>query len=279
MNLDEKMDKFARYIDRSENIVFLGGAGVSTESGIPDFRSASGIYNINKNRVDKTEEEYDVPPEVMLSRTYFFAHTDKFYDFYKSKMLYLDAKPNDAHKVLAKLEKKGKLKAVVTQNIDNLHQEAGSKNVIELHGTVKNNFCIKCRKKFDVDYIVRSTGIPYCDNYNCGGIIKPDVVLYEEQLNQNSVKSAINYITNADMLIIGGTSLAVYPAASFVNYFYFESKHNRNNKTDKRDKAKKFSVIINKSETAFDDMFDISIKEDGIGSIMRKLYVMLYGDL
>ena len=211
MDFEEKIKKFAEYINDSGNIVFLGGAGVSTESGIPDFRSSSGLYN-NKG------EEYDSPPEIMLSNTYFFENTEKFYKFYKSKMLYLDAKPNDAHKILAKLEEKGKLKAVITQNIDNLHQDAGSKNVVELHGTVKNNFCLKCRKNFNVNYIIKSLGIPRCDN--CGGLIKPDVILYEEQLKEESIISAINYITKADMLIVGGTSFAVTSAVSYLRYFF-----------------------------------------------------------
>ena len=259
MNFEEKIDKFAEYINQSDNIVFFGGAGVSTESGIPDFRSSSGLYNKN----NKTEE-YDAPPEVILSHTYFLENTKKFYDFYKSKMLYLDAKPNDAHKTLAKLETKGKLKAVVTQNIDNLHQEAGSKNVVELHGTVKNNFCMKCRKKIDVSYIIKNAGVPYCDN--CGGIIKPDVVLYEEQLNYESVYSAINYITKADMLIVGGTSLSVYPAAYYARSFFSENKN-----------INKKSVIINKTVTDYDRIFDISINE-GIGGVLKKVYNKLYGE-
>lgn len=262
MNLEEKIKKLSEYIDQSDNIVFFGGAGVSTESGIPDFRSADGLYE------NKKEQKYDVPPEIMLSHTYFFEHTENFYDFYKSKMLYLDAKPNAAHKTLAKLEEKGKLKTVVTQNIDNLHQLAGSKNVIELHGGVNRNFCIKCNKKFDVSYIAESPGVPYC--VNCGGIVKPDVVLYEEQLNQESVNSAIEYIINADMLIVGGTSLAVYPAAHYVNYFFYDGKNSKDNKNNKRGKNKK-SVIINKTRTAYDNMFDISIHEDGIGNILGKI--------
>ena len=177
-------------------------------------------------------------------------------------MLYLDAKPNDAHKILAKLEEKNKLKAVVTQNIDNLHQQAGSKNVIELHGTVKNNFCLDCHKKFDVNYITKSNGVPYCDN--CGGIIKPDVVLYEEQLNQDSVYNAISYITKSDMLIVGGTSLSVYPAAYYAGLF-FERNYNENKK----------SVIVNKSETYYDNRFDISINES-LGGVLKQAYDKLY---
>jgi len=258
MNLEQKIKKFAEYIDESDNIIFFGGAGVSTESGIPDFRSASGLYK-NKN------EEYDALPEIMLSHTYFYNNTEKFYKFYKSKMLYTNAKPNNAHKILAKLEEKGKLKAVITQNIDNLHQEAGSKNVIELHGTVKNNFCLKCRKNFDVNYIIKSDGIPKCDN--CGEIIKPDVVLYEEKLNYDSVKSAVDYIIKADMLIVGGTSLAVYPAAYYAGCFFDNNK-----------KINKKSVIINKSETEYDFMFNISIGE-GIGGVLNKVYYELYGEM
>ena len=260
LNPDEKINKFAEYINQSNNIVFFGGAGVSTESGIPDFRSSSGLYKKN----EKNEEEFDELPETMLSHTYFFKNTEKFYKFYKSKMLYLDAKPNCAHIILAKLEEKNKLKAVITQNIDNLHQTAGSKNVIELHGTVKNNFCLDCHKNFDVNYIIKSAGVPYCDN--CGGIIKPDVVLYEEQLNYDAVYSAINYITKADMLIVGGTSLVVYPAAYYVKYFFSENG-NKNKK----------SVIINKGGTDYDNIFDISINE-GIGGVLKKVYSKLYGD-
>ena len=258
MNTEQKIKKLAEYISGSDNIVFFGGAGVSTESGIPDFRSASGLYN------SKGGEEFDSPPEVMLSHTYFIEKTEKFYKFYTTKMLYLDAKPNDAHKILAKLEEKGKLKAVITQNVDNLHQEAGSKNVVELHGSVKNNFCMKCRKKFDVSYIVANTGVPKCDV--CGGIVKPDVVLYEEQLNYESVNAAINYIKKADMLIVGGTSLAVYPAAYYAGCFF----------TENRNPYKK-SAIINKSATEYDEMFDISISA-GIGGVLSKAYAELYGD-
>ena len=259
MNPEEKINKFAEYIKQSNNIVFIGGAGVSTESGIPDFRSSSGLYN-NK------DEEYDAPPEVMLSKTYFYNNTEKFYKFHKSKILHLDAKPNDAHIVLAKLEEKGKLKAVVTQNIDNLHQQAGSKTVIELHGTVKNNFCIKCHKNFNVDYIVQSEGVPYCDN--CGGLIKPDVVLFEERLkNYDFMDDAINYILNADMLIVGGTSFAVMTAISCVGCFFHENET----------KNKK-SAIINKTKTEYDKMFDISIGE-GIGKVLREVYHKLYGEL
>jgi NAD-dependent deacetylase len=257
MTTEQKIKKLAKYISESNNIVFFGGAGVSTESGIPDFRSSSGLY---KNK----DEEFDSPPEVMLSHDYFFSNTEKFYRFYKTKMLYPNAKPNDAHKILAKLEQKGKLKAVITQNVDNLHQEAGAKNVVELHGSGKNNFCLDCHKKFDVSYVIESVGAPKCDN--CGGLIKPDVVLYGEQLNYDSVNLAVDYIVKADMLIVGGTSLAVYPAAYYAGCFFSENK-NENKK----------SVIINKSQTEYDKMFDISIGE-GIGGVLSKAYFELYGE-
>ena len=255
MNLEQKIEKLAEYINQSQNIVFFGGAGVSTESGIPDFRSSSGIFS---------DREYDEPPEVMLSRTYFFNKTDKFYDFYRNKMLHPDAEPNDAHKILAKLEQDGKLSAVITQNVDDLHRLAGSENVIELHGNTNRNFCRKCRKIFDVSYIIESKKTPLCDEQGCGGTIKPDVVLYEEALEEKTVMAAVNHITGADMLIVGGTSLAVYPAAHYISYFYRG-----------KNSAGKKSAIINKSGTNYDDMFDISIHEDGIGSVLSKAYGLL----
>ena len=258
-----KADMLAEYINQSNNIVFLGGAGVSTESGIPDFRSASGLYNQN-NQNNQDDEDYGVPPEIMLSKTYFFENTVKFYKFYKTKMLYPDAKPNDAHIILAKLEEKGKIKAVITQNVDNLHQEAGSKNVVELHGNAKNNICLKCRKNFGIEYIINSDGTPQCDN--CGGLIKPDVVLYEEQMNQDTISSAMKHITEADMLIVGGTSLAVNTAAYYAGRF-FSGNRNKNKK----------SAIINKSATEYDRHFDIVIKA-GIGGVLRGAYRKLYGD-
>ena len=254
-NLEEKIERLAGYIRQCENIVFFGGAGVSTESGIPDFRSASGLYG---------SREYDEPPEVMLSRTYFFNHTDKFYDFYRNKMLYAGAQPNAAHKVLAKLEKDGKLSAVITQNVDNLHRLAGSETVIELHGNANRNFCLKCKKIFDVRYIAESEKTPLCDERGCGGIVRPDVVLYEEALDERTAADAIGHIQNADMLIVGGTSLAVYPAAHYITYFY-----------SGRNRANKKSVIINKSGTAHDNKFDISIWEDGIGGVLSKAYELL----
>lgn len=193
-------------INESNNIVFFGGAGVSTESGIPDFRSVDGLYN----------QKYDYPPEEILSHTFFNAHTEYFYDFYRDKMLALDAEPNAAHLKLAELEQAGKLTAVVTQNIDGLHQKAGCKNVFELHGSVHRNYCTSCHKFYNTEYIKSSKGVPRC---NCGGIIKPDVVLYEEGLDDNTVSGAINAIKNADCLIVAGTSLNVYPAAGFIRYF------------------------------------------------------------
>ncbi len=192
-------------VENSNNIVFFGGAGVSTESGIPDFRSETGIYN--------TVHKYGCSPEEILSHSFFMSNPEVFYDFYKSTMLCLDAKPNKAHLALAKLEQEGKLKAIVTQNIDGLHQMAGSKTVFELHGTVHKNRCMKCGKFFDVQAIVQAEGVPYCDE--CGGIIKPEVVLYEEGLDSKTMRKSIQYIEQADVLIVGGTSLNVYPAAGF----------------------------------------------------------------
>ena len=195
-----------KWIDESDNIVFFGGAGVSTESNIPDFRSQDGLYN----------QEYKYPPEIILSHTFFMNNPEEFYRFYRNKMIYKDARPNKAHYALAELEKRGKLKAVITQNIDGLHQMAGSKKVIELHGTVYKNHCIECGKKYGLEYIIESEGIPRC---SCKGIIKPEVVLYEESLNNNDIAKAINFIENADVLIVGGTSLRVYPAAGLIDYY------------------------------------------------------------
>jgi len=206
----------------SENIVFFGGAGVSTESGIPDFRSVDGLYN----------QKYKYPPEKIISHSFFMRNPKEFYDFYKNKMIYIAAKPNMAHIKLAELEKKGKLKAVITQNIDGLHQIAGSKNVLELHGSVHRNYCMNCRKFYDVDEVINSKVVPTCA---CGGIIKPDVVLYEEALNNDIFEKSIEFITKADVLIIGGTSLGVYPAAGLINYY-------KGNKL----------ILINKSTTPMD---------------------------
>lgn len=202
----EKIEQLQKWVDASDRIVFFGGAGVSTESGIPDFRSQDGLYH----------QQYDVPPETILSHTYFERHTGDFYRFYRNKMICLTAKPNAAHKKLAELEQAGKLLAVVTQNIDGLHQAAGSKQVYELHGSVHRNYCEKCGKFYDLDHILHTTGVPRCD---CGGVIKPDVVLYEEALNDRIIDGAVNAIAQADLLIVGGTSLNVWPAAGLINYF------------------------------------------------------------
>ena len=232
--------EFKNIIKNSDNIVFFGGAGVSTESGIPDFRSVDGLYN----------QKYDYPPETILSHSFFIKHTQEFYKFYRDKMLCLGAKPNITHKVLAELEKDGKLKAVITQNIDGLHQMAGSKNVFELHGSVHRNYCMKCGKFHDVSEILNSSDIPKC---SCGGIIKPDVVLYEEGLDDKCVNGAITAISNADVLIVGGTSLCVYPAAGFIRYY----------NSDKL-------IIINKSSTGYDNSADMVIN-DSLGKVMAEL--------
>jgi len=204
--MEEAIRKLKELVDGSDNIVFFGGAGVSTESGIPDFRSVDGLYH----------QKFAYPPETMLSHTFYVRHKAGFYDFYRAKMLALDAKPNAAHLKLAEWERQGKLKAVVTQNIDGLHQKAGSREVLELHGSVLRNYCERCGKFHGVEAVVNSTGVPRCD---CGGDIKPDVVLYEEGLDEDVIAKAIHYIRAADMLIIGGTSLAVYPAAGLVRYY------------------------------------------------------------
>lgn len=229
-------------INESNNIVFFGGAGVSTESGIPDFRSVDGLYN----------QKYDYPPEEILSHTFFNTHTEYFYDFYRDKMLVLDAEPNAAHLKLAELEQAGKLTAVVTQNIDGLHQKAGCKNVFELHGSVHRNYCTSCHKFYNAEYIKSSKGVPRC---NCGGIIKPDVVLYEEGLDDNTVSGAINAIKNADCLIVAGTSLNVYPAAGFVRYF-----------------CGKYFVLINRDPTPADSMADLVI-HDKVGKVLSAINV------
>lgn len=225
-----------KIIHESDNIVFFGGAGVSTESGIPDFRSVDGLYN----------QRYKYSPETILSHSFFVAHQEEFYDFYKNKMIFLDAKPNKVHKSLAGLEKQGKLRAIITQNIDGLHQMAGSMNVLELHGSVHRNYCMKCGRFYNVDYIINSVKIPKC---SCGGTIKPDVVLYEENLNENVTRRSVEFIENADVLIIGGTSLVVYPAAGLVNYY-------RKNKL----------VLINKSTTSMDRRADLIIN-DYLGNV------------
>jgi len=204
--MQENIKQLNTYIAESNYIVFFGGAGVSTESGIPDFRSKDGLYS----------QKYKYPPETILSREFFRSNASEFYEFYKNKMLFLDAKPNAAHLKLAELEKIGKLKAVITQNIDGLHQAAGSQNVFELHGSVHRNFCVNCKDSYNVSSIIASHDIPKCD---CGGIVKPDVVLFGEQLNNNVISQSVQHIANADMLIIGGTSLGVYPAAGLIDYY------------------------------------------------------------
>ena len=226
-------------VEGSDNIVFFGGAGVSTESGIPDFRSKDGLYN----------QTLEYPPEVMLSYDFFISNTNDFFSFYRNKMIIRDVKPNLAHVALAKLEDEGKLRAVITQNIDGLHQMAGSKNVLELHGSVYRNYCVECVKFYSVD-IISNAGIPIC---KCGGIIKPDVVLYGEALEDDTVNKAVDYISQADMLIIGGTSLSVYPAAWLITYY-------------KGDKL----VLINNSETPYDVRANLLIR-DSIGSVLGKI--------
>jgi len=204
--MDEKVSRLREMVESSDNIVFFGGAGVSTESGIPDFRSVDGLYH----------QQYEYPPETILSHTFYESKPEEFFRFYRAKLLCPTAKPNAAHCKLAELEQKGKLKAVITQNIDGLHQAAGSRTVLELHGSVHRNYCEKCGKFYTMEYILKGEGIPRC---SCGGRIKPDVVLYEEGLNQEMLYDAVRYLSDADMLIIGGTSLAVYPAAGLVNYY------------------------------------------------------------
>ena len=204
--LEANIAKFVKMVKESDNIVFFGGAGVSTESGIPDFRSVDGLYN----------QKYKYPPETILSHTFYESNSEEFFRFYRAKLLCPGAKPNAAHRKLAELEKAGKLRAVVTQNIDGLHQAAGSRNVLELHGSVHRNYCEKCGKFYDMDFMLHTTGVPRC---TCGGRVKPDVVLYEEGLNEQILMDAVNAIANADMLIIGGTSLAVYPAAGLIDYY------------------------------------------------------------
>ena len=204
--MDDTIRRLKELTDSSRNIVFFGGAGVSTESGIPDFRSVDGLYH----------QKFKYPPETILSHTFYETHTEEFYDFYRAKMLAPDAQPNAAHRKLAKWEQEGRLKAVITQNIDGLHQAAGSKNVFELHGSTLRNYCTRCGKFYPVDFIAESTGVPRCQ---CGGVIKPDVVLYEESLNEEVMAKAIHYIRQADVLLIGGTSLVVYPAAGLVQYY------------------------------------------------------------
>jgi len=230
-------EKLRELIDGSGNVVFFGGAGVSTESGIPDFRSEDGLYNT----------KYKYPPETIVSHTFFLQHTEEFFEFYREKLVHLDAEPNAAHVALARLEREGKLKAVITQNIDGLHQKAGSVNVVELHGSVLRNHCVNCGAEYGVEAVVEAEGIPRC---TCGGVIKPDVVLYEESLDEREIELAVKYIRHADVLIVGGTSLAVYPAAGLLNYFRGSAL-----------------VLINMTETPYDDMADY-VYHDNIAKIL-----------
>ena len=242
--MNNKINQLKELIQKSNNIVFFGGAGVSTESNIPDFRSSSGLFSerLNKN----------FTPEQLVSHTFFVRYPDEFFKFYKDKLIYQDAKPNNAHKALAKLEEIGKLKAVVTQNIDGLHQMAGSRNVFELHGSIHRNYCTKCGKFFNLEEMLNLGGIvPHCDN--CGAIVKPDVVLYEEALDNSVVNKTINALSNADLLIIGGTSLVVYPAAGFIDYFNGDS-----------------IVLVNKSSTGYDSKASLIIN-DSIGKVLSQV--------
>ena len=238
--MDAQIAKLKEWVDASDNIVFFGGAGVSTESGIPDFRSVDGLYN----------QQYKYPPETILSHTFFMAEPEEFFRFYRAKMLALDAQPNAAHRKLAEWERMGKCRAVVTQNIDGLHQKAGSKEVLELHGSVLRNYCMRCHKPYDVRDIAAGTGVPKC---SCGGTIKPDVVLYEESLDSYTINKSVEFIRNADILIIGGTSLAVYPAAGLINYY-------RGSKL----------VLVNKSATPADRSADLVIHAP-IGEVFSQL--------
>ena len=240
---EQEIGALQEIIDESKNIVFFGGAGVSTESGIPDFRSEDGLYH----------EKYSYPPERIISHSFFLTNPEVFYRFYKEKMLCLEAEPNAAHRKLAELEQVGKLKAVVTQNIDGLHQKAGSKIVYELHGSIHRNYCLRCHKFYPAEFIKASEGIPYC---SCGGVIKPDVVLYEESLDGKTIEDAVTAIAHADTLIIGGTSLVVYPAAGFIDYF--RGKH---------------LVLINKAETGRAVRAELSIQAP-IGEILAEINKM-----
>lgn len=239
--VQEQISELKEIIEGSDNIVFFGGAGVSTESGIPDFRSVDGLYN----------QQYDYPPETILSHSFYLRKPEEFYRFYRNKMLITDANPNAAHRRLAQLELEGKVRAVITQNIDGLHQAAGSKVVLELHGSVLRNYCEDCGTFHDVSYIINSNSIPKCSR--CGGSIKPDVVLYEEALNQQTMSEAVHYIQNAEILIIGGTSLAVYPAAGLIDYF----------------QGRKL-VVINKSSTQRDNYADLVISAP-IGEVFEQI--------
>ena len=236
----DNIQQLKQWIDGSDRIVFFGGAGVSTESGIPDFRSVDGLYN----------QKYDYPPETILSHSFFMAHPEEYYKFHRDKLVVDGAKPNRAHLRLAELEREGKLQAVITQNIDGLHQAAGSKTVLELHGSTLRNYCMKCGRFYDQNEILESTGVPHCE---CGGVIKPDVVLYEESLNQKVLKEAVSFISHADVLIVGGTSLVVYPAAGLIDYY----------RSDKL-------VLINRTPTARDSAADLVVT-GSIGEIFDSL--------
>lgn len=247
--MNESVNELAEILSNSDNIVFFGGAGVSTSSGVPDFRSSDGLYS------KKLGKQFT--PEEAVSHSFFVKHTDEFYDFYKKNLIYPKARPCGCHTALSELEKMGKLKAVVTQNIDGLHQEAGSGTVYELHGSVLRNYCTKCHKFFDVNYVLDAEGIPYCDE--CNAIVKPDVVLYEEGLDDNIIRKSVNAIANADVLIIGGTSLIVYPAAGLIDYF-------RGSKL----------VLINKSSTKADNRADLVINDD-IAKVMLEAVDIMRG--
>ena len=238
----EEVAKLQKIIDDSSRIVFFGGAGVSTESNIPDFRSADGLY----------QQKYKYSPEQIVSHSFFMQNPEGFYEFYKNKMMFLDAEPNPAHRKLAEMEQKGKLTAVITQNIDGLHQLAGSKNVLELHGSIHRNYCMKCGKFYDAKYVKYADGVPRCE---CGGMIKPDVVLYEESLNEKVLDGAIRAIAAADLLIVGGTSLAVYPAAGLLQYFEGDAL-----------------VLINKGATPMDSNADLLIQQP-IGQVLGSIKV------
>ena len=247
--MNNNIEKLKELIDSHNNIVFFGGAGVSTESDIPDFRSATGLFSEKLNR--------NFSPEQLVSHTFFMRYPEDFFKFYKDKLIYEDAKPNKAHIALSKLEEMGKLNAIITQNIDGLHQMAGSKTVYELHGSVHRNYCTKCHKFFDLDSMLALDGnIPHCDK--CGGVVKPDVVLYEEGLDNSTIEGAIRAISSADLLIIGGTSLVVYPAASFINYY-----------------RGKDMVLINKSSTGYDNEASLVIN-DAIGEVLKEAVLDVY---
>ncbi len=238
----DNIDTLQKMIDENKNIVFFGGAGVSTESGIPDFRSADGLY------MQKTK----YPPERIISRSFFLSHTEEFFEYYRKKLLHLNAKPSVTHIKLFELEREGKLKAVITQNIDGLHQKAGSKNVLELHGSIYRNYCSECGKTYDAEFVYNSKGVPKC---NCGGTVRPDVVLYEETLDNNTIQASLEYISEADVLLVGGTSLVVHPAAGLVDYYHGDKL-----------------VLINKSPTPYDRRAALVINEN-IGETLKQIAV------